>query len=140
MNKVPFQYQAQTTTATLLRHHRRARWIIYPCGFFALLMLSSLAEGVLTRFDPITLTLSIVSVCAVGLLIIPACFCLPWIRDIEAELTKRGAAIPGGQYINRRLVTTTGKMMLWAIAIVAGPVVIRNLIHLAAQQAGGGSP
>jgi hypothetical protein len=138
MNKVLFQYKAETTTATLLRHHRIARWIIYPCGFFSLLMCSSTAHGVVTRFDCITTALLIVSVCAVALLIIPACFSLPWIRDIEVELTKRGAAIPGGQEINRRIVTTTGKMMLWAIAIVAGPVVIRKLIHLLAQQHGGG--
>jgi hypothetical protein len=138
MNKLPFQYKAETTTATLACHHRIARWIICPCGFFSLLMLSSTAEGLLIGVDPIMIALMIVSVCAVALLIIPACFSLPWIRDIEVELKKRGAAIPGGQDIDRRIVTTTGKMMLWAIAIVAGPVVIRKLMHLIAQQHGGG--
>jgi hypothetical protein len=138
MNKALFQYKAETTTATLLRHHRIARWIIYPCGFFSLLMLSSIAHGVLTRFDSILIALSTASVCAVALLIIPACFSLPWIRDIEVELKKRGAAIPGGLDIDRRTVTTTGKMMLWAIAIAAGPVLIQKLMHLIAQQHGGG--
>ena len=134
MNKVIFQYKPETTAAILLRHHRIARWIIYPCGFFSLLMLSSVAHGVLFRFDTITTLLLIVSVCAVTLLVIPACFSVPWIWDIEVELIKRGEAIPGGQDINRRIATTAGKMMLWAFAISAGPVVIREFLHLIGQQ------
>jgi hypothetical protein len=138
MNRVLFQYKADTMTATLLRHHRIARWIMYACGFFSLLMLSSIAQGLLTRFDSITIALATVSVCFVVLLVIPACFSLPWIRDIEVELTKRGAAIPGGRDSNRRIVATTGKMMFWAVTIVAGSVLIRKLMDLIARHAGGG--
>jgi hypothetical protein len=133
MNNVVFQYKAETTVATLLRHHRIARWIIYPCGFFSLFMFSSLAQGMLTGFDPITIALSIVSVCALAILVIPALLCLPWIRDIEVELAKRGTAVPGGQDIDKRIVRTTGKVVLWVIVIVAAPPLIRRVLHLIAR-------
>jgi hypothetical protein len=130
MNKVLFQYKAETTTSTLLRHHRLARWIIYPCGFFAVLMCSSTAEGLLIGFNPVALTLLIISLGATALLFIPASFSIPWIRDIEVELTKRSALIPGGRDINGRIVEIAGKMMLWAIAIVIGPIVVQQFMRL----------
>lgn len=42
---------------------------------------------------------------------------------------KRSIPIPGGVEIEKRIVRTTGKLMLWAIGIVMAPVLIRKLVE-----------
>ena len=99
MSIVLFQYKPDTPVAKLLRHHRIARWIVYPCGFCSLLMLTSLAEGIGLGFSTITFVLLSIGGGGSLLLIVPALFCLPWISEIEEELTEaRGGDTGRGAY------------------------------------------
>lgn len=138
MNMVLFQYRKDTPVETILSHHRVARWIIYPCGFSCLTVLSSLARGLVFRFDTVTIGILIVSLCGAALLVIPALLCIPWLRDAEAELSRRSIPIPGGVGIEKRIVRTTGKMMLWAIAIVVAAMLVSELVERIAQHGTGG--
>ncbi len=133
MKIVLFRYRDETPDERILRHHRIARWIIYPCGFFSLAMFSSIAQGLVFEFDTITMGIMVVSLCGVALLIVPALFCIPWIRDAEAVLVKRSIPIPGGVEIEKRIARTTGKLILWAIGIVMAPVLVRKLIAMLTQ-------
>ena len=133
MNIFLFRYRDETPDERILRHHRIARWIIYPCGFFSLTMFSSIAQGLVFEFDTVTIAIMIVSLCGAFLLIVPALFCIPWIRDAEAELVKRTIPIPGGVEIEKRISRTAGILMLWAIGIVMASVLVRKLIAMIAQ-------
>ena len=130
-NIVIFRYEPDASVETLLRHHRIARGIIYPCMFFGVLWASAMAEFMLVGefFGPsaITGTIALVSLLITAVLVIPAAFASLWIIDIEKALVERGAPIPGGIPIRERGDRMVKQGLFWFGVLFIGMIVIALL-------------
>ena len=119
-----FQYPPGTPLEKLLRHHKIARSIIYPCGYALMLVFSTAAECVVFGLKALPFYLMIGSLCLWGVLVIPALLSLPWMSDIEKELEKKKIPIPGGS-LEKRVPRFTLQLMIWFVFII----LVLNLVR-----------
>ena len=85
---------------------------------FGLLMLTSMAQGLLFGFDNLSIALTLSSVVCLVVLIVPSLFSYPILEEIEHEFERRGEPYNDQNRISHRLQRYTGKVVFWAFIIV----------------------
>ena len=128
MNITIFEYKPCVSIATLIRHHRIARWIIYPGFGASVVMFSSMAQFMIFGFGWATVVIMLTSLIVSAILIVPAICCIPWIGDIEKALTARGAPIPGGVAIDQKVGRWALLSMMWIAIATIVPALIRMVL------------
>lgn len=124
LNPTLWQYTEETPPATLLRHHRIARYIVYPCMFSSVAMVSSLAQGLAFGFSTVNLWMLVAFAVVALVLTIPTIFAVFWLFEIEANLTKRSLPPPTRRMINQRAPVWALWMMFWSALAVLLPILV----------------
>lgn len=126
-NIVLWQYPESTSVDALVRHRRWAIRIVYGWTGAAVLMMSSMAEFLLSKPGWLA-TLSMIVVlasCGVALLLsVPAVLALVWAKDIDRALEARHHEVSTAEPLTRRVGVAAMKMCFWAIVVV----VITNIL------------
>lgn len=123
-----WQYGPRTSTEVLYRHHRIVRWIAGSCFFLCVAGISATAEMLISGPSSVTMFVCGVGTVLGGILMIPTLCIIPWMKDIEVELKKRGLQVPGGVSLDHRISSAALKMMFWFAVAVAGPIILGRLL------------
>jgi len=124
LNPTFWQYTDETPPATLMRHHRIARYIVYPFMFASVTVVSSMAQAIAFGFSTVTIWMLVALVLVAGVLIIPAIFAMFWLAEIEANLATRSLPAPTGRALNQRVPIWALWMMLWCALAVLLPILV----------------
>lgn len=127
LNPILLQYSRQTPPATLLRHHRIARYIIYLLVFSSVTGISALALGLAFGFSTIDLCILVAFSILTLLLMIPGIFCIFWLSEIEANLTERSISLPASRTTHQRVHDWAMRMVFWGALAVLLPVLVRYI-------------
>ena len=127
MNFLLWRYTAATPTPVLLRHHRIARRIVYPCIFACAGTASSLVQIVLIGTGNGGAVVCLLFTAVALVLIVPAIFAIPILHEVEQAPTARREALPG-RPINLRVRAWALGMTFWFVVAVAAPFLVRAII------------
>ena len=118
---VLWEYPEETSVETLLRHQRRAKWLVYVGTGASVLAMSSMFEFLASKEGTLRDILFVVlcASCGVSLLLsIPVILAFCWLGDIHKALIARGHTDTTHDAVGWRVGVTAMKMCFWFIAML----------------------